>query len=129
MEELKVFDRESFPIKHTGKKGVPTVSLTPDRGEVYFSKAVCVMMDLHDGDLVEVVQRGNDPLAIGFRKTDNPNGFGLHTHHGGMRFVSSKLVARILLGFGKMRMTIVQLGSEPEKGIYWILKGSIDKRL
>jgi len=126
-EEYRVFDRTSFP-RERPEPLAPTVNFSATTGVVYLSKGTCQLMALHAGDRLEIVQRGNDPLALGIRKTNNEMGFKIHQKKDGQCFAAARLVRNILLGFGRSESTTVQLASEPTNGIYWIMRGSIDRR-
>ena len=127
MAEYRVLDRASFP-RERPEPLAPTVNFSAVTGVVYFSKRTCELLDLKTGDRLEVVQSADDPLVLGFRKTSNPMGFKVHGKKVGQCFAAAKLVRNVLLTFGRAGNTTVQLGTEPVDGIYWILRGSIDKR-
>lgn len=126
-EEYKVFDRASFP-RERPEPLAPTVNFSVTTGVVYLSKGTCDLMGLREGDRLEIVQKGNDALSLGFRKTNNPMGFKVHGKKVGQCFAAARLVRNILLQFGRAENTTVQLATEPVNGIYWMLRGSIDRR-
>lgn len=124
--EYTVFTRKEFP-KEKFRKMTPTVRFSRRTGVVYFSKAAVEMMDLHDGDKVEVLQSQRDAQMLGFRKTSNPLGFELYDRRAGMGFAAHRLTYRILALFGTNIGFTVQLGTEPMEGAYWIITKSLIK--
>ena len=85
-------------------------------------------MDLHDGDRVYMVQDAHDKQRFGIRKHYGREGFLIRKKDVGMRFASANLVGYVLNATGRLGKLVAQIGTEPEEGFYWILKGSIDRR-
>ena len=125
--KYNVIDRLTFP-REMPERTAATVNFSPVTGAVYFSKRACEIMGLHDGDKVVLLQGKDDALTLGFKVVKDDNGFKIHPKRVGQVFTSHKLVRMLLAQFGRSRPTTVQLATEPEDGVFWVLRGSIDRR-
>lgn len=125
--DYQIIGRSTFP-RERPEPSAPTVNFSAVTGVVYFSKAACSLLDLSTGDRVLIARDRRDPLKIGFFKTTDEEGLKVRAKRCGQCFTAARLVRNILPVFGTTSNKTVQLGTEPEDGIYWVLRSSVDKR-
>lgn len=125
--KLQVFNQDSLPSKRRGR---PTVHFNTKSGVINFSSAVVQLMDLKEGDRIEVClheeedTRGKKTANWYIRTTQSEAGYPLRELKQGLGFNSTALSQKILFSLEFNLSASFRISTEPiiEDGIkYWYI--------
>ena len=107
----------------------PIVSMTVNDGKIQFNYAATQLLKIKDGDYVELGYAKDNERRLWFRKGTPADGYLVHARKpkrdkSACVIMSLPLVRHIRKILDTDYNISVQLGTEPENGVYWAMEAS-----
>lgn len=124
---LVILRRSDFTTAQVS--AAPIVSMTIKDGKIQFNHAASKLLGLEDGDSIELGHAADNKRRLWFRKGSVKDGYRVHRRipkraNGVHCIISKPLVRHMQELLGTEYNISVQLGTDPEDGVYWALESS-----